>query len=152
MSENNFDTTEMSAAISSIGKPKPEQNFVGAPIDKEEAEAQARAQGWVKPKAYDYSLYGASKPGEEGDGADAVPDAELVPLPPWAHSAVKYEWIDEYGEVAPRVADLEATLFNEEFLSEVGEKLVTYENCDIKEAGQTHVNPVLKVRNLIPLL
>lgn len=147
MSDNfKFDVTEMGAALdneiagapiapSTIGRPKPEQNFKGAPTDNEEAAAKAKKHEWPVKIAYDYSAYQPAK--------DAPVDVGSMPA--WASSAIKYEWSDEYGDVAPRIEKLEAELFNLEFLHRTGNAMKNLE-LEVHIEGPKNVNPVLKVR------
>jgi hypothetical protein len=144
MSFNDFDspsdngdtanTTELDAARNEAGKPKPEQNFTGAPADAAEAEAKAREHNWPQKMAYDYSLYNPTK--------DApIPEN----LPAWACNAVKYEWDDDFGDVPDRVPALEEELFNFEFLHREGQHMNVYQIDEVKQECPTEVKPVLKV-------
>ena len=42
--------------------------------------------------------------------------------PSWAANAVRYEWLEEYGDVAPRHEALEKMLFNDKSKMEKGEQ------------------------------
>jgi ATP-dependent RNA helicase DDX3X len=144
MSENfNFDTADMGAALdsaevpvapSTIGRPKPEQNWTGAPEDKDEAEAKAKEYNWPEKIAYDYSAYQPVKNAPVDVGS----------MPEWASSAVRYEWSDEYGEVGPRIPQLEADLYNLEFLHRAGEAMKNLEQ-PVHTEGPVKINPVMKV-------
>lgn len=145
--ENSFDFGAMSAAVSSMGKVKPAQDFVGAPADKDEAEKKARDSGWVEKKAYDYSLYQNGVPTiPEGD--EGVADSDAPRANPWASQAAKYLWTDEYGEVGPRHPGLEAELYNKEFHAETGQRMSTYLEEEVKEEGPANFTPIQKVRHL----
>ncbi|KAF2435617.1 P-loop containing nucleoside triphosphate hydrolase protein [Tothia fuscella] len=140
----NFETADMSAAIddvevsssvapSTASCPKPEQNFVGAPEDDAEAEAKARGHNWVPKTNYDYSSY-------------AIKDknsVEVGNMPAWAASAVKYEWSDDFGDVAPRVEELEKQLFTTDFLAGTGTAMKALE-LEVRTEGPKNVKPVLK--------
>jgi ATP-dependent RNA helicase DDX3X len=145
MSEHNFEdvTADVTAdlgeiALSEAGteKPKPEQNFVGAPADLAEAEAKARDYLWAKKVDYDYTAYAPTK-----DGTATIEPANHVP---WASSAVKYEWLEEYGEVAPRIPELEAQLFDLEFLHRTGENMSNLD-LHVKMEGAVRIEPITKV-------
>lgn len=71
--------------------------------------AAAREKGWKEPKAHDYNTYTAS-------GREA-PEAS------WGHATQRYEWLDEYGDVAPRIPELEAQLFHSDLTNRKGHKL-----------------------------
>lgn len=79
----------------------------------EEAHNLAREKGWVEPQEFDYNAYnatgGAASAGEVGQSE-------------WAHGAEKYEWKEEYGDVGPPSATLEAQLFRSEFINRQGLK------------------------------
>jgi ATP-dependent RNA helicase DDX3X len=145
MSETNLDevaeviTALSEAALSEAGteKPKPAQNFVGAPTDAAEAETKAREYNWPQKVHYDYTTYA---PKEEG--ALAVSGANL---PTWACSAAKYEWLDEYGDVAPRIPELEAQLFDLEFLHGAGTWIENLK-MEVKSEGAVNIEPIVKVR------
>lgn len=84
-------------------------------IKNEEACRGARKAGWVEPEAYDYNAAAAPP------GAQAVQDPNEE-APAWAHNASKYEWQEEYGDVGPRIQELEEELFRSEFLNRRGIK------------------------------
>ncbi|KAE9982802.1 hypothetical protein BLS_005384 [Venturia inaequalis] len=112
-----FDTAEMEAALSTVAKVRPEQNFVGAPKDKEEAESKAREHGYTTPVPYDYSAYAAR-------GRASIDEAENILAPVTARSnaaqAARYEWKEEYGDIGPKIPELEKQLFTNDFLMEAG--------------------------------
>lgn len=84
---------------------------------KDEKELQkARDAGWVEPLKYDYDTYNAAPTTkEERAAAEGVQE-----LPAWAANAAKYEWSDEYGDVAPAFKILEDELFNNEHINRTG--------------------------------
>jgi hypothetical protein len=116
-----FDTGDMAAALSVTSKVIPEQNFVGAPQDKDEAEAKARSHGYTAPVPYDYSTYqpgaGAVIKTEEADGEDILAPAVSSNA---VARAPRYEWLDEFGDIGPEIPELEAILFTDEFRQEAG--------------------------------
>lgn len=76
-------------------------------IDPEKL-AAAHEKGWNKPTAHDYDTYNAS-----GNQAGAS----------WGHATARYEWLEEYGEVAPRILELEEQLFHSDLINRKGHKL-----------------------------
>lgn len=84
---------------------------------KDEKDVQkARDAGWVEPLKYDYDTYNAGPTTkEERDAAEGIQE-----LPAWAANAAKYEWSDEYGDVAPAFKTLEDELFNNEHINRTG--------------------------------
>lgn len=91
-------TDDMAAAL-------PATNGTG-PVKDKEAYDRARAQGWAAPEPTSYPA---------DNVADSQPmDGEFVdnPMEQWMHSAEKYEWKEEYGDVGPEIPELEAQLFN----------------------------------------
>lgn len=84
---------------------------------KDEQDLQkARDAGWVEPLKYDYDTYNAgSIPKEEREAGEGLQE-----LPAWAANAAKYEWSDEYGDVAPAFKILEDELFNNELINRTG--------------------------------
>lgn len=85
-------------------------------VKDESAIQKARDAGWVQPQKYDYDTYNAGPTSkEERDAAEGIQD-----LPAWAANAAKYEWKDEYGDVAPAFKTLEDELFNNEHINRVG--------------------------------
>ncbi|KAL7272663.1 hypothetical protein RUND412_004521 [Rhizina undulata] len=60
---------------------------------------------WVERQAFDYATYTATRDAEIPRG---VPQGE------WAASGPRYEWKEEYGDVAPRDENLEQVLFGDE--------------------------------------
>lgn len=143
MSDQNdtFNTTEMTEALDATSdtdiKPKGIQP-VGPPADKEEAAAKARAYGFVTPIKYDYSVYGVKT------GPDAEDEAESVPAYNWAASAEKYEWDEEFGEVGPRVPELEDLLFKGEHMMKIG---IHMQNLTFRVTveGPVRPGPIFKV-------
>lgn len=49
---------------------------------------------------------------EGPDALESIP-TEQRPFENWASSAARYEWQDSYGDVAPKVPELENVLFGE---------------------------------------
>ena len=105
-----FDTQEMSSAldqaISAERMAPTEENIANA--------AKAREMGWTEPKGYDYGTFNTTSARGPED------------LTEWGHRAAKYEWKDEYGEVGPKVEELEDQLFSSELRNRQGSKITKY--------------------------
>lgn len=90
--------------------------MAGVNIRDEKDLQKARDAGWVEPLKYDYDTYNAGPTTkEERDAADGVQE-----LPAWAANAAKYEWSDDYGDVAPPFKLLENQLFRNEHINRIG--------------------------------
>ena len=109
MSTDGFDMTGIGTALEDV------TNVINktVPAKNEEAHNLAREKGWVEPQEYDYEIYNAT-------GTKAA--AREVGQSEWAHCAEKYEWKEEYGDVGPPSAALEAQLFRSEFTNRRGLK------------------------------
>lgn len=84
-----------------------------------------QAKGWVKPTRYDYEIYNrnAYTTGPEGAAeANRVTPGNEMGL--WAANAERYEWKEEYGDVAPCNTDLEKMLFQNEFRTRLGPSIL----------------------------
>jgi len=76
-----------------------------------------QAHGWTKPVAYNYITYNGD--GGGGFAADSGEDAAFDKAAQrncggdynWAGNAAVYEFKDEYGDVPPRIPELEDMLF-----------------------------------------
>lgn len=58
---------------------------------------------WTERQKYDYERY--KEPPRDPDAPRGQPQGE------WAASQLRYEWNEEYGDVAPRHDELEKMLF-----------------------------------------
>ena len=75
----------------------------GDGLGKEDPAEGNTVGNWTAPQAYDYNTYLAARD----------PRAPRnTPHGDWLSSAVRYEWKDDYGDVAPRLEKLERVLFN----------------------------------------
>lgn len=83
------------------------------PMTEQQSADLARAQeaGWTNQVAFDYDAFQSM--GGNNDN--------------WHGAGQVYEWRDEYGDVAPRVPELEAILFGGEFQMRRGEHLANLE-------------------------
>jgi ATP-dependent RNA helicase DDX3X len=70
-----------------------------------DADGKDTVGNWIPRQAYDYEAYTATRDPE-------LPRGE--PYGQWAASGARYEWKDEYGDVAPRDERLERMLFGDE--------------------------------------
>lgn len=93
--------------------PEVPNGTAAGPVKNAEAAALAREKGWVEPEAYDYVENTADSkpaPGENFGSGDFQ----------WAHDAAKYEWKEEFGDVGPKIPELEEQLFQSEHLLRKG--------------------------------
>ena len=81
-----------------------------ANIQNVEAMKRSRDHGWAEPQKYDYETYNAPNVSVT-PAPEAVENEFIVPV--WASNAKKYEWSDEFGDVGPRVPELERILFGD---------------------------------------
>ena len=82
----------------------------------EEAIKRVREAQWAEPQKFDYDTYNAGP--RDAAPAGSAADANA---PSWASSAMKYEWSDEYGDVAPHHEALKNMLFHDENKMERGD-------------------------------
>ena len=163
MKENLFDLTDMDEAVdmasedgnTSLTSEKPKPIYKGPPTSKEEAAAEARKHGFVVPVAYDYARYGVTDTTEhpagavdEGTSADRLHPDILGSGPAWAGDAAKYEWSDDFGEIAPRVPALEAELFESEYMNRKGDDFSKL-TMDINITGPNAIKPCMSVSILM---
>jgi ATP-dependent RNA helicase DDX3X len=73
------------------------------PPKNQEAYDRARAMGWSAPEPSN---------NQPDNGAEAQPAEGDYVEEGWMHQAQKYEWSEEYGDVGPKIPELEAQLFN----------------------------------------
>lgn len=104
-------------------------------LTKEEALTKARDAGWTATTAFNYAEF------ERTGGHDRD----------WLGAAQKYEWNDEFGEVAPRVEALENILFGGEFQMRRGEHIGNLE-IEANIEGPVKIARVEKVRLLLKTL
>lgn len=78
----------------------------------------AREKGWVQPTAYDYN---AQVPPVDTESANTA-TATNSEMSGWMARAAKYEWKEEYGDIAPHIPELEAELFGSEYRTKKGIK------------------------------
>jgi ATP-dependent RNA helicase DDX3X len=85
---------------------------VNGPPKDQEAYDRAREKGWSAPEPT------TNYPAE--NGAEAQPTESPFVEQDWMHSAAKYEWNEEFGDVGPKIPELEAQLFNPELKPQKG--------------------------------
>ena len=86
----------------------------------EEAIKRVREAQWAEPQKFDYKTYNAA-PRDAASAAPAAGAEAEANAPTWASSAMKYEWSEEFGDVAPRHEALERMLFRDENRMERGD-------------------------------
>ena len=134
-----YDTGEMASALPDVTNGAV-ANGTG-PVKNVEAAKEARDKGWVEPQEYDYSAAAAPPAGVAQIGDQGAPS--------WAHNAVKYEWKEDYGDVGPKIPELEEQLFRSEFLNRKGLKFD--ELCSIKVTAEAEEKPapIVEVSHLL---
>jgi ATP-dependent RNA helicase DDX3X len=155
MSDAGFDfhdtTGDVEAASTTTSKVIPEQNFIGAPKDKEEAESKAREHNWPDKVPYDYSSY---QPGAAAAKIDEIADL-LAPLTiaGAAVSAARYEWKDEFGDVGPEIPQLEEILFTPADKFEAGSARHHIDGIHMEIVAKDEPKPIREVRleHFIPI-
>jgi len=110
----------------------------GAPADKAEAAAKARAYGFAEPIKYDYAVYGVKTGGDAEGEATSLPDFN------WAANAAKYEYNEEYGEVGPRIPQLEQQLYTGEHIVRTG-LYITKLHFKVTVEGPVTIHPIASV-------
>ncbi|KAI9697485.1 MAG: hypothetical protein M1820_007820 [Bogoriella megaspora] len=96
----------------------------------QDSTAKARKHGWVEAEKYDYNHYLDDK---------NVPDDTKA----WASKAARYEWSDEFGDVAPALPELEKQLFEDEHIMRQGPEIAGLEYKALVE-GPVKVQRVQK--------
>ena len=89
-------------------------------INSIKGSADKKNGAWVERTGFNYDIYNA-KSREEREDAEKQLYTNDVPI--WAASAKKYEWKDEFGDVAPPVPELELQLFRHEFINRQGKSM-----------------------------
>ena len=88
----------------------------------EEAIKRVRDAQWAEPQKFDYDAYNAG-PRDAGPSGPAAGADEDANAPSWAANARRYEWSEDYGDVAPRHEALEEMLFRDENKMDKGDKM-----------------------------
>ena len=108
-----FDTSDMAATL-------PEDAKATTKGTDRLTEQQLREAGWAEKQAYNYDS-AMAKPSEGAAPGPAI-EAAGDDGPGWAHNAARYEWSEDYGDVGPKIRELEEQLFKSEFLNRRGVK------------------------------
>jgi len=115
-------------AATDNGKPLASEH-VTATMNKEDLLTRAKVAGWTEKTAFNYDEFKR----QGGNDTD------------WHGAAKVYEWKDEYGDVGPRVEELEKMLFGGEFLMRVGDHLKNLEYSVVIE-GPEKLESIKSVR------
>ena len=86
----------------------------------EEAIKRVRDAQWAEPQKFDYDTYNAG-PRDAGSAAPAAGAEVEANAPSWASNAMKYEWSEEFGDIAPHHEALKKMLFHDENKMERGD-------------------------------
>ena len=100
--------------------------------DPEVYRQRAREFQWTEPQPYNYDTAIANF----GETAMSLP---------WFSKAKKYEWKDEYGDVAPRDEELEDELFHSTYITSQGDRMENLTKFSITVSGPTTVEPIREV-------
>ena len=98
---------------------------------KEQYGLKAREAGWTETTAFDYDQFTRTG-GNDGD---------------WHGAGKKYEWNEEYGDVAPAIPELEHILFGGEFLMGRGDHFENLE-MEVNIEGPLQLAPVQTVSHI----
>jgi len=98
-------------------------------MEKSEYVQKARDAGWTETTAFDYDQFTRS------GGNDTE----------WHGAARVYEWLDDFGDVAPEVPELERILFGGDFQMRKGDHYGTIGTIPVTVEGPAPIEPVLKV-------
>jgi ATP-dependent RNA helicase DDX3X len=115
-----FDTGNMAQAMSDIANGASSSDVPGRDM---EAFKKARQHGWIAPTPFSYAS--ASDNVADQSPTDKGNNHAYVE-PQWAHEAAKYEWKEEYGDVGPKVPELEDQLFRNEQINRRGDMFKEY--------------------------
>ena len=132
-----------------VSSPLAELSTNVKPADAEEFAQKAQELGWAKPTKYDYEAYNnrdTSAPGGVGGFDSTSHQAQTSDLVTWGANAAKYEWNDTYGDVGPKVPELEEILFNDNFTNRKGEHIDAL-SIEVTVESEAKVPPVKEVRN-----
>jgi ATP-dependent RNA helicase DDX3X len=100
--------------------------------DMEVFRQRARDHKWAEPQAYNYAVATANM----GENTENIP---------WFSNARKYEWKDEYGDVAPRDEELERELFHNTYITSQGDRMENLTKFTVSVSGPVVVEPVREV-------
>lgn len=109
---SDFNTDGLAEALPAV------TNGSGPPKDQDAIEL-SRKSGWSAPEPIQY-------PRDNVADSQPAPGEVTNTESEWAHSAEKYEWKDEYGDVGPAITELEEQLFNKDYKPQIGDQLDKY--------------------------
>lgn len=116
-----FDTADMASALPEVTNG--ENLEATGPVKDQQAFDTARELGWVVPKPFIYDAgpkIATSRVASDGSAAEKAHESQ------WAHEAKKYEWKEEYGDVGPKIPELEKELFGNEHITRRGSNVNEY--------------------------
>ena len=105
--------------------------------------------GWAEPTKFDYERYvKPAGPADRPEPAVTTSVDDSAQHPGWAANAARYEWKEEYGEVGPRVPELEERLFRNRFILRKGNQ---FENMalDVTQESSVQIRPIQRVSGLV---
>lgn len=91
---------------------------------------RAREHKWTEPQKYNYDE------ALLGSGESSLP---------WFAKAARYEWSDEYGDVAPRIPELEDQLFKDSYITTQGTHMDEYTKFTVAVSGPNEIAPAREV-------
>ncbi|KAF2000693.1 DEAD-domain-containing protein [Amniculicola lignicola CBS 123094] len=99
--------------------------------------AKHKEAGWNDPIPFNYdSVMGGTQ------GAGSHSDVK------WLADAAVYEWDDEYGDVAPRIDELEQVLFHDEHRMRAGGAIKAYTfEIELNQFGGSKIQPVREFKD-----
>ncbi|KAJ5251903.1 hypothetical protein N7489_002313 [Penicillium chrysogenum] len=120
-----------SAVGSDVGEPPVAGVLSGVGPNAEAAHQIARDKGWTDPVPFEYAELANSKDHLE-----------------WAGVAARYEWKGEYGDIGPRVPELEEQLFSGDLIARAGAKLDALNGYKVKVESASEIESVTEWVNL----
>lgn len=124
---------------SSTASPLSNMNAISDALPTASGQANPQAHGWEARTPFNYE---ASKP-EPGTSLEG--DAPGNDDPVWAHNAAKYEWDDTFGDVGPRIPELEEALFKRDLITTLGSDLRALTEFTVTQEGPERVTHVREV-------
>ncbi|QIW99290.1 hypothetical protein AMS68_004808 [Peltaster fructicola] len=125
--QNHADTRTSSDDGNHSGTPA---EAVDPQAGNEEFRRVVEERGWTAPVAFDYTSF------EQAENNQA-----------WHGEAARYEWNEEFGDVAPRVPQLEAILYQGDFRTKVGNNYAALEQFEATVEGPEQLAPVREFKD-----
>jgi len=111
-------------------------------IDDDMPKVKPSERGWDKPEPLDYEALQAKpeafKIAEDGEQSAT----KAFGTSEWASSAQKYEWKEEYGDVAPEFPELEKHLYTGDLMTKMGEHMVGLTEFTVTQESDTKTKPI----------